>query len=358
MKVVTLIFLVLIVSMSPARASDSIEYKQSVDISNQTLEQAMIAAQERALEYGMHELPALILGREQVTNGAYTSRIESWRLAGLRHEFTHTSINHTENVVEFTSVIHYDKAAVIEAIVKVAATQRSAREAGQIYDAVREVDSQMLSEHFLRRARAGYESAMAEEFASNDERLINTRLAQERVLAEVMKDVYLHYFVPAIQAMRVANVTREVLANNRQSNVIQIAYRYTPRLPPVENSMTNPEGLITWHEEISAILKPYSEQYPFINIDTIIERMSICSPFGEIYTGTQRRAPVRGMRDVGWGRGQKYSYHTNIASIRPAYNPDTMRREQAQIEISPYTESAVASWNKMSGGELIGVCIH
>lgn len=333
-----MMFLALLVAPA-VMGSQSITHTQKIALEGRGLDEVMMLARERALEYAMEELPALVMGQERLTNDAYSRVIENWQLAGLRHEFVSTNISHGDGIAEFISHIHYDKDAVVQALVEVSSAKRLASEAEQVYDSIRDIEAGTLSEHFLRQANAAYESAQNRRYSDNDERMINVRLAQEKVLAEAMKDVYMHYMIPAIQALRVSDVEVETrrptfhhgLGNPRYTTTLT----YTPRLEPVRGAKPNRQGLITWDVELNAILKPYQDRHPFINIATIIERMSVCSATGDvIINGNHHARP--GYRRGGSRRSIAYSdgYHTTLRELRPAYNPDTMRRKETRLVIA------------------------
>lgn len=328
-----MLMMLLALLVAPAvMGSQSITHTQKIALEGRGLDEVMMLARERALEYAMEELPALVMGQERLTNDAYSRVIENWQLAGLRHEFVSTNISHGDGIAEFISHIHYDKDAVVQALVEVSSAKRLASEAEQVYDSIRDIDAGTLSEHFLRQANAAYEGVQNRSYSDNEERMINVRLAQEKVLAEAMKDVYMHYMIPAIQALRVSEIHveagRSSFGHGRDNWRNVTILTYTPRLEPVQGAKPNHQGLIRWDAELNAILKPYQDRYPFINIATIIERMSVCSATGDVL--------VNGRPNLRRGTTKRGGYNTTLRALRPAYNTDTMRRERTSFTIASY----------------------
>ena len=291
-----------------------------------------------ALAKAGRQLPSLLSGSESVNNGQYSEELKSYSASILQYELIHESINKEENTIELTGRVTFDSEKALRTLKRIKDGIDSQRKSEAFEELSRELEEgkiRELTELFIKRAKAYEEAYSADTLApGSDAYLVRKRIAQERILSEAMKDVYLKYLLPAIKAAK-ENRQTEAINNTRVDGkpLPQYVIQIVTNVPLVTGAETliETQDKITWRDELKAVLAPYQKHWPFITVGLITQRMQVC-------------AGSAGLMD-----DDKFP---GYAAVRPDFDTTTMRRRIGKLYVQDATTNILNSKKAM-----LGICL-
>jgi len=291
-----------------------------------------------ALAKAGKQLPILLSGSESVNNGQYSEELKSYSASILQYELTHESINKEENTIELTGRVTFDSEEALRTLQRIKDGIDSQRKSEAFEELSRELEQgkiRELTELFIKRAKAYEEAYSADALApGSDAYIVRRRIAQERILSEAMKDVYIKYLLPAIKAAKNSHETGAI-------NNLRVDGKPLPRyvieidtdvpLVPGAEKLVDSQSKITWRNELNIILEPYSARWPFITVELIAQRMQVCA--GSAGTMDNDKFP-------------------GFKAIRPDFDTETLRRSTGKLYIQDATANPLNSEKDM-----LGICL-
>lgn len=292
----------------------------------------------QAISEAAKKLPSLVFGSEFANDGRYSEQLKSYSSSVFDYQLTHVSIDRESNSIELEAKVSFDSRDALTTIKEIKDGIDAQRKVKAFEKLSQELESDKiggLTELFLERGKA-YDDAYSLDGLSvgSDAYIVRKRIAQERILSEAMKDVYIKYLLPAIKAAKNSHETGAI-------NNLRVDGKPLPRyvieidtdvpLVPGAEKLVDSQSKITWRDELNIILEPYSARWPFITVELIAQRMQVC-------TGSA------GAMDNDTFPGFK--------AIRPDFDTQTLRRSTGKLYIQDATANPLNSKK-----EMLGICL-
>lgn len=319
--------------------TESVVVKKTYSLDRVSRSDAVEYFKHQAIAEAGKQLPSLLFGTESLDDGKYSQRIQSHAASIFNYSLTEELIDRENNTISLTGTVSFDPQQALNTIKKIKDGIDAQRKNKAFEKLTQELESDKigsLTELFLKRARA-YEKAydLSDLPEGSDAYIVTKRIAQERILSEAMKDVYLNFLLPAIKEAKKSVQTKAI-------NNLRVDGKALPRyvievhtqVPLVSGAakLIEQQREITWRDELSVVLAPYQSEWPFITVDLIASRMQVC-------------AGTAGLMD-----NDKFP---GFEAIRPDFNTKTMRRGVGKLYVQDATTNTLNSQRGM-----LGICLN
>jgi hypothetical protein len=279
-----------------------------------------------------------VFGSELSNDGHYSEQLKSYASSVFDYQLMNVSVDRESNTINLKAKVSFDSQEALETIKELKDGVDAQRKVKAFEELSQELESGKigsLTELFLKRGES-YEDAYSLDGLSvgSDAYIVRRRIAQERILSEAMKDVYIKYLLPAIKAAKKSPKTGAI-------NNLRVDGKPLPRyvieidtdVPLVAGAekLVDRQSKITWRDELGVILEPYSARWPFITVDLITKRMQICA--GSAGVMDNDRFP-------------------GFEAVRPDFNTETLRRSTGKLYIQDATANPLNSKK-----EMLGICL-
>lgn len=261
-----------------------IEYKYTLPLSTGTMVQISEIVREKAMNEASYELPSLIFGSEVVEGDEYTHLLQRHSVGVFDYKVLSEFIDRVSETATFEVRVSFDIEQAIQLLEPVAQGLNAVVRLEGLLKEQRQSDIDAANFSILMLERAKSHVAALNRNAGvpgSDAYLLARRVAQERFLFEVMKDVYVTLMLPALNGFRkLSSIERVIEDSNNGVLSRDGAMTFYSDTPLVEgilqlNSLKRKEA-ITWRDELEFVLKPYQEVWPFVTVALIEKRMFFC----------------------------------------------------------------------------------
>lgn len=313
-----------------------VDFTHTVSLEVMSVEQARGAVKELALQDAADELPGLIFGVESVNNHEYTLLLRRYSVGVFEYAILTELTNRTANTLTIESRVSFNPEEALRLLTPVADGEAAVQRLEASSNVMRKNDMEAASFSLMMLEQAmQHDKALksATDLYGSDGYVLSLRLAQERILFEVMKDIYISFMVPTIRSVQRGAESRINIRSERYNTnnpYYQLQTTLTSDLPLIDGALTyyGDNDVITGEEELEFLLLPYQEKWGFITIELMKSRLHFCTPEG---------------------------YGISISQLRPPYVKKTGRREPVTFTFGFRSSEVVNDKHLNVGG--VGVCI-
>lgn len=312
-----------------------VELTQTIPIGTMTMDQALALARENALTEASEKLPGLLFGEETQKNEHYSIQVRRYSAAVFHYLVLTEFIDRATNTLTVRSRVTFDAHEAIRILKPIADGANAMMRLESLSTDERNEDMRAatFSLSMLDRARRHESTFKAQSLDyGTDAYLLAQREAQERILFEVMKDIYVSFMVPTIQAVeRTASsyIKKDVPKSKFTVADNHLIIEFKSDAPLVDGALERypSKETVSAEDEIEVLLAPYNARWPFITAKLINSRIYFCSPEG---------------------------YPRLLGEVRPPYIKEIRRREEGRLHFSMKGDSITK--RQLNIGSL-GVCI-